>query len=185
MIKDTSAQDIQVNKPANYKKRLLLIIAALLLIISAIYGVISGPDATSSFSRERVQIAKVEIKTLVRDVAASGKIVAANAPSIYSPERGFVSLHVKAGDTVTKGDELALLHSPELTNELKQQQSVLQRLEGELKRQHLQSRRDTLTLTKTLDMASVELNAAQRENRRAKLSTYSKMHTSQARIRLK
>lgn len=169
MIKDTSAQDIQVKTPANRKKRFLLIIAVLLLIIAATYGVMSGSDATKSFSQEKVQIAKVEIKTLIRDVAASGKIVAANAPHIYSPERGFVSLHVKAGDTVTKGDELAVLHSPELTNELKQQQSVLQRLEGELKRQHLQSRRDTLTLTKTLDMASVELNAAQREDRRAKL----------------
>jgi HlyD family secretion protein len=42
MIKDTSAQDIQVKTPANHKKRFLLIIAVLLLIIAATYGVMSN-----------------------------------------------------------------------------------------------------------------------------------------------
>ena len=75
MIKDTSAQDIQVKTLANHKKRFLLIIAVLLLIIAATYGVMSGSDATKSFSQEKVQIAKVEIKTLVRDVAAVEKLL--------------------------------------------------------------------------------------------------------------
>jgi HlyD family secretion protein len=81
-----------------------------------------------------------------------------------------VDLQVKAGDKVNKDDIIALVDSPELNNELKQQQSVLARLDGELQRKHLEARRQKLSLTKTLDLAQVELNAADRENRRAKLS---------------
>ncbi|NMP04390.1 HlyD family efflux transporter periplasmic adaptor subunit [Pseudoalteromonas arctica] len=170
MIKDTSAQDIQVKAPISYKKY-AIITAIVFIVVSAIaYIFLTSHSAKSSISRSKVQIAKVHVKALIRDIAASGKIVAANAPKIYSPERGFIDLKVKAGDTVEQGNTLALLQSPELTNELKQQESVLKRLEGEQQRQHLQARRQTLTLNKTLDMAQVELNAAERENRRAQLS---------------
>ncbi|NMP79640.1 HlyD family efflux transporter periplasmic adaptor subunit [Pseudoalteromonas arctica] len=170
MIKDTSAQDAQVKAPISYKKY-AIITAIFFIVVSAIaYIFLTSHSAKSSISRSKVQIAKVHVKALIRDIAASGKIVAANAPKIYSPERGFIDLKVKAGDTVKQGDTLALLQSPELTNELKQQESVLKRLEGEQQRQHLQARRQTLTLNKTLDMAQVELNAAERENRRAQLS---------------
>ncbi|WP_165722503.1 MULTISPECIES: HlyD family efflux transporter periplasmic adaptor subunit [unclassified Pseudoalteromonas] len=170
MIKDTSAQDVQVKAPISYKKY-AIITAIFFIVVSAIaYIFLTSHSAKSSISRSKVQIAKVHVKALIRDIAASGKIVAANAPKIYSPERGFIDLKVKAGDTVKQGDTLALLQSPELTNELKQQESVLKRLEGEQQRQHLQARRQTLTLNKTLDMAQVELNAAERENRRAQLS---------------
>ena len=170
MIKDTSAQDVQVKAPISYKKY-AIITAIVFIVVSAIaYIFLTSHSAKSSISRSKVQIAKVHVKALIRDIAASGKIVAANAPKIYSPERGFIDLKVKAGDTVKQGNTLALLQSPELTNELKQQESVLKRLEGEQQRQHLQARRQTLTLNKTLDMAQVELNAAERENRRAQLS---------------
>lgn len=170
MIKDTSAQDVQVKAPMNYKKY-AVITAVIFIVASTIaYIFLTSHSAKSSISRSKVQVAKVHVKALIRDIAASGKIVAANAPKIYSPERGFIDLKVKAGDTVKQGDTLALLQSPELTNELKQQESVLKRLQGEQQRQHLQARRQTLTLNKTLDMAQVELNAAERENRRAQLS---------------
>lgn len=170
MIKDTSAQDVQVKAPINYKKY-AIITAVIFIVASTIaYIFLTSHSAKSSISRSKVQVAKVHVKALIRDIAASGKIVAANAPKIYSPERGFIDLKVKAGDTVKQGNTLALLQSPELTNELKQQESVLKRLQGEQQRQHLQARRQTLTLNKTLDMAQVELNAAERENRRAQLS---------------
>jgi len=170
MIKDTSAQDVQVKAPISYKKYAIITAIVFIVVSTIAYIFFTSHSAKSSISRSKVQIAKVHVKALIRDIAASGKIVAANAPQIYSPERGFIDLKVKAGDTVKQGDTLALLQSPELTNELKHQQSVLKRLEGEQQRQHLQARRQTLTLNKTLDMAQVELNAAERENRRAQLS---------------
>jgi HlyD family secretion protein len=170
MIKDTSAQDVQVKAPISYIKYAIITAVVFIVVSTVAYIFLTNHSAKSSISRSKVQVAKVHVKALIRDIAASGKIVAANAPKIYSPERGFIDLKVKAGDTVKQGGTLALLQSPELTNELKQQESVFKRLQGEQQRQHLQARRQTLTLNKTLDMAQVELNAAERENRRAQLS---------------
>ena len=138
MIKDTSAQDVQVKAPISYKKYAIITAIVFIVVSTVAYIFLTNHSAKSSISRSKVQIAKVHVKALIRDIAASGKIVAANAPKIYSPERGFIDLKVKAGDTVKQGDTLALLQSPELTNELKQQQSVLKRLQGEQQRQHLQ-----------------------------------------------
>ncbi len=153
MIKDTSAQDVSVKPTTNYKKPLIIVLTLLLFIVLCSQVFIAQTSASVSVELKRVNTATVIIDTLIRDVAASGKIVAANAPQVYSPERGFVDLKVKAGDKVQLGDVIATLESPELTNELKQQQSVLQRLHGEQQRKHLEARRQTLSLSKTLDMA--------------------------------
>ncbi|MBE0378672.1 efflux RND transporter periplasmic adaptor subunit [Pseudoalteromonas prydzensis] len=170
MIKDTSGQDISVTPKRNYKKPVILVVLTLAIIALCAQAFMGSNPGSISVDRASLQIATVNLSRLVRDVAASGRIVAANAPKVYSPERGYVDLQVKAGDEVSKGDIIALVDSPELNNELKQQQSVLARLDGELQRKHLEARRQKLSLTKTLDLAQVELNAADRENRRAKLS---------------
>lgn len=170
MIKDTSVQDISVTPKRNYKKPVILVVLTLAIIALCAQAFMGSNPGSISVDRASLQIATVNLSRLVRDVAASGRIVAANAPKVYSPERGYVDLQVKAGDEVSKGDIIALVDSPELNNELKQQQSVLARLDGELQRKHLEARRQKLSLTKTLDLVQVELNAADRENRRAKLS---------------
>lgn len=170
MIQNTNGQDTVVKQQRSYKKHiiaLLIFIAVIALYILVFTGVEQG-----SISVERVglQISTVTVKPLIRDVAASGKVVAANAPKVYSPERGFIDLKVQAGDNVSNDDVIAIIDSPELTNELKQQQSVLAKVEGELQRKHLENRRQKLSLTKALDLAGVELNAAKREHRRAQFS---------------
>lgn len=170
MIKDTSAQDVSVIKRRQYKKPIIIAIALMALVALCVKAFMGNEQGTLSVERNALHIAPVSVKTLTRDVSASGKIVAANAPKVYSPERGYVDLKVKAGDKVNKDAVIAIVDSPELTNELKQQQSVLARLDGELQRKHLEARRQKLSLTKALDLAQVELNAADRENRRAKLS---------------
>ncbi|MBQ4863679.1 efflux RND transporter periplasmic adaptor subunit [Pseudoalteromonas sp. MMG013] len=171
MIKDTSGQDlpVQVSKPS-YVKKGLLGVALLLGIAVSANAVINTSNAQLSLAKSSLNIAKVTVGNFVRDVAATGFVVAANAPQAYSPEQGFVTLKVKAGDSVKLGQTLALVDSPELENILKQQQSELLRLHGELSRRELEARRDTLALNNALDLAKVELTAAQRENRRAQLS---------------
>ena len=171
MIRDTSGQDQQetVNKRSHLKVGLLGAALFLGVAVSA-NAVINSESPTLSLSKSSLNIATVTSGNFVRDVAATGFIVAANAPQAYSPEQGFVTLKVKAGDTVTLGQTIALVDSPELENVLKQQQSELARLHGELSRRELEARRDTLALNNTLDLAKVELAAAQRENRRAQLS---------------
>ncbi|WP_440056794.1 efflux RND transporter periplasmic adaptor subunit (plasmid) [Pseudoalteromonas sp. T1lg65] len=170
MIKDTSGQDIQVSNSKPKKIKWLLGCAVGVLVVLASASAFVSHDANISVSRDRIQIAVVEKGTLVRDIAATGQIVAANAPQIYSPEQGYVDLLVKAGDTVTKGQLLAKVDSPTLNNRLQQEQAELERLDGEFGRKQLDVRRENLALSKTLDLANVELQAAKRENRRAQLS---------------
>lgn len=170
MIKDTSAQDVAVDVKTNSKKIAIIAVVSILFIALAAKAFFGQTSASRSFERSSVQIARVEVGDLVRDIVANGRIVAANAPQVYSPEQGFVSLNVKAGDEVHVGQIVAVVDSPELANQLKQQISEMDRLKGELARQKLDARSQTLQLTKLLDIAQVDLEAAQRENRRANAS---------------
>jgi HlyD family secretion protein len=65
---------------------------------------------------------------LVRDVAVSGKAVAANAPQLYNTEIGQITLLVKPGETVNKNQVVARVFSPELDALIKQQESTLEQL---------------------------------------------------------
>lgn len=170
MIKDTSAQDIALEAAPKTKKIIIITVLLLIIIAFAAKALMGKSSVTRSFDRASVQIARVEMGDLVRDIVSNGRIVAANAPQIYSPEQGFVSLQVKAGDEVSIGQVVAIVDSPELANQLKQEASEMDRLKGDLARQELDARSQTLQLTKQLDIALVDLEAAQRENRRAQAS---------------
>jgi HlyD family secretion protein len=170
MIKDTSGQDTVLVGKRNITKMIIIALIALILIAFAAKAFLGASSASRSFERAAVQIARVEIGDLVRDIISNGRIVAANAPQVYSPEQGFVTLNVKAGDEVYVGQILATVDSPELANQFKQQLSEMDRLKGELARQKLDARSQALQLTKQLDIAQVDLEAAQRENRRAQES---------------
>ncbi|BBN83566.1 RND transporter MFP subunit [Pseudoalteromonas sp. A25] len=170
MIKDTSGQDQVIVTKSKFGKRFVIVSAAAVAIATSAYAVVNTSNAQHSLASDEVKFATVERGDLVRDIAATGKIVAANAPQIYSPEQGVISLLVKAGDKVEVGQNIAKVVSPELQNALQQQNSELQRLKGELERKKLEARRETLSLNKSLDLAQVELSAAERENRRAQLS---------------
>lgn len=170
MIKDTSAQDIEMAPTGPAKKYWLVAIVALILVAWSAHAIFNSPSTNRSIDLATVQIATIEQGDLVRDISSTGRIVAANAPKLYSPEQGFVDLKVKAGDRVEKGQLVAEVDSPELRNQLEQQQSEMTRLEGDLARQELDARRQTLQLTKQMELAEVDLQAAERENRRAQSS---------------
>lgn len=170
MIKDTSAQDISL-KPQKYSPSKVLYWGLGILALAALaYFAFASSGAQRSIEKGKIQLATVERGDLVRDVTATGRIVAARAPKVYSPAVGFVDLLVQPGDRVQMGDIIATITSPELTNNLKQQESELQRRSDALENKKLDVRRQSLALTKALDMAQVELTAAQREFRRAKQS---------------
>ncbi|MGQ8364354.1 efflux RND transporter periplasmic adaptor subunit [Glaciecola sp. 1036] len=170
MIKDTSGQDVVLEKSSVNKVKLAAGVITVLVLIAVLSLVFAKPSANKSVDMARVQIATLETGDLVRDIIANGRIVAANAPQLYAPEQGFVELTVNAGDSVEYGQVLAVVESPELQNKLEQERSEQQRLEGQLARQELDARRQTLQLTKQLDLAEVDLQAAERENRRAQKS---------------
>ena len=170
MIKDTSAQDTKV-KPSNIGRiKTPLMIAGALFVFAIVAWLSLGKESASkSVKKSDLRLSTVTRGTLTRDIAATGKIVAANAPVLYSTEEGIVTLKRSPGDTVSEGDVLAVITSPNLHNRLQQQQSLHAGLQSELERAKLDARRDQLAANRSLDLAKVELSAADRESRRSDL----------------
>ena len=175
MIRDTSGQDIQITPTSPWKNPRLLKRAGLGLTAGAfvVWGLMSWQSTNAvdaSVSLSRINIAQVERGDLVRDLVVQGKVVAANSPTLFSPAQGIVKFAVKAGDTVSKGQLLAEVDSPQLQNQLAQESALFNKLSVELARQKIQAKRQRLENTQKADLAKVDLAAAQRELKRAKLS---------------
>lgn len=176
MIKDTSGQDTLLVPSTTKRLKTPMIIAGCTLLVSALVWASFGTDNVSkSLNRREITTATLYVGTLTRDVATTGKIVAANAPILYSTEEGTVTLLSNPGDTVNKGDVVAKLDSPRLSNQLEQAKSVLASMESALERAKLDARRDQLQAYQTLDMATVDLEAADRESRRGELLIQSQL----------
>ena len=169
MIQDTRNQDVVVEPTLN-KKKWLLVIGMAILVGALGYKFVDMPSAEVSLAKDSLKVHTVSKGDLVRDIVTTGKIIAANAPQIYSPEQGYVLLNVTPGDFIEAGDIIAIVDSPELQSTFKQEQLVLASLQSDLARQELDVRRQTLLLNKQADLAKVELDAAIREDKRAALS---------------
>jgi HlyD family secretion protein len=118
-------------------------------------------------ARERLRFATVTRGHFVRDAAAEGTVVAAISPTLFAIAPGTVSYAVRAGDPVSKGQVLATLDSPELTNELQREQATLDSLDAALARQQIEIRRQILTGQQQADLARVAIDAAERELKRS------------------
>ena len=169
-IADTSAQDSHISAPSPKRKYFVVAIVVALLIVTAVtvtpaVSRWSGSDA--SVSADRIRLAKVTRGDFVSDLSIQGRVVAAVSPRLYSTAQGTITFHVAAGDSVELNQVLATIDSPELTNQLKQEQANLQRLQMELDRQVIQTKKQILENQKTVDLARVALTAADREKRRA------------------
>jgi len=169
-MRGTQAQDAPLSTPPplwrHYRMRLMLAAAALAVFVLA--WLIHGWLATGQvISRERVRLAEVRRGHFVRDVAAEGTVVASVSPTLFAVAPGTVSYTVHAGDAVSKGELLATLDSPELTNELAREQATLDSLNAALARQQLEIRREILTAQQQADLAQVAIKAAERELKRS------------------
>ncbi len=124
-------------------------------------------NATVSVPFERVRTATVMRGDLVRDVSVQGRVVAAVRPTLYATAPGTISLQAEAGERVIAGQVLAVVDSPELTNQLQQAEASLAKRKLDLERQRIESRQLALEKRKAADLAEVSLIAARREKRRA------------------
>ena len=170
-IRDTSAQDRPVDQAPLQRTRRTQIIAAgaggLVLLVIIGFLISNWLGAETSIPRERVRIAEVTRGQFTRDVSAQGTVVAAVSPTLFAVAAGTVHYIVQAGDTVKKGQPIAQIDSPELKNELEREQATLASLEVAVQRQSIDTRRQLLANQQTIDLANVEIQAAEREQRRA------------------
>ncbi|GAB5381035.1 MAG: HlyD family efflux transporter periplasmic adaptor subunit [Aliiglaciecola sp.] len=169
-IEDTSGQDVVLAQPSAKRPYIIVTIVLLLLILAYVTlapAFSNWSSADQSISSDRIRTAIVQQGDLVRDLSVQGRVVASISPRLYSPAQGTITFKVDAGDSVQIDQVLAEIDSPELTNELKQEQSSLQRSLMELDREKIQAKKQALENQKAVDLALVALTAADREKRRA------------------
>lgn len=170
MIKGTAAQDVLLSRERNPKKIAVYAVAGIALVTGLSIAI---PHYSQVFTADlmmpenSLRLSKVRRGELTREIISQGRIVAANSPTLFSPEQGFIDLKVKAGDTVNRGQILAVTLSPDLNELLAQEKSNLARMQVELERQKIQAKRRKLELQQAEDLARVNLKAMDREKRRA------------------
>ena len=169
-IADTSAQDVVIKAKPKSRQRLLIgaaVLAGVLAIWLLLPSVQRWAGSSISVPRDRLRVAEVTRGDLVRDVSVQGRVVAAISPSLFAPDAGTITLLVEAGAVVEQGQSLAILDSPELQNQLQQEQATLDRLNVEFDRQRIETKQKALDNSKNIDLTRVTLVAAERERRRA------------------
>ena len=162
MIRDTSATDT-ILKPARGKnlRRYGIAGAAVAIAVLLAWPALSRFSMTTqSVALERLRLGTVARGKFVSDVSVQGRVIAAVSPTLYSPAIGRVTLKVQAGDAVKQGQVLALIESPEITNEHAREQQ-------NLARQRIDTRSRALANRQTVDLAQVTVAAAERELKRA------------------
>jgi len=166
MIRDTSAQDRPLARHAvgrPWRRYLSAGVLVLGVLAGGAYVLRHWLSAEQSIDRSRIRIAKVVRGTLVRDVVADGRVVAANSPTLYAIAAGTVDFKVRSGDQVKAGQTLALVASPELQSRLTQERATLAGLEANVGRAALDVEHGRANAQKTNDQAAVDRQSAARE----------------------
>jgi len=164
MIRDTSSQDAVIAPPKGRatKRRIVIAVAAAALLAAGWSLVHTWRGSTHSVNISRLRIAEVGRGTLIRDAAVNGRVVAAVSPTLYAPSLATVTLKVHAGDTVKKGDVLAVLESPDLSDALKREQAAYAQIEADVARQRILARKQKLLAQRDADTAEIDRISAQR-----------------------
>jgi HlyD family secretion protein len=164
MIRDTSSQDAVISAaPATKHRRRALLAGGVIALVAVAALLIFGyRSSEKSVNASRLRVAEVTRGTLIRDAAVNGRVVAAVSPTLYSTAPSTVTLKVAAGDTVKRGQILALLESPDLSDALKREQSSYQQLEAEVARQQILARKQKLLAQRDADTAEIDRLSAQR-----------------------
>lgn len=171
MIADTSGQDKHIVRKRAPRFSWWLLGLVLLLGGWFTLPALRNWTATDrSFDRDKLRIDTVVRGDLVSDISVEGRIVASSYPTIYSPASGSVTLLVKAGQTVTLGELLAEIDSPELINEMRQEASSVAALEAALSRQKIQAKTDALLNRQDVDLKRLRHETAKRAFARAQSS---------------
>ncbi len=172
MIADTNSQDetIAVVKKSLPIKAIFTVVGFILIVFLIKQPLIQWYSSIPSIQENTLTIAAVIRGDLVRDVAVSGKAVAAKAPQLYSTEVGQITLLVKPGEAVSENQIVAILESPELDALIKQQESTLEQLSINANRGDLEDKEAQLDLESKMNAAQSSLNIAIRERQRAEIA---------------
>ena len=164
---DTPVTDDGATKRRHIRRYVVSGAAGLSLLVAFAWLTHAWFHSGHVISAERLRIVRVQQGHFVRDVAAQGTVIAAVNPTLFAVAAGTITYAAHAGDTVTRGEMLATLDSPELSNEYQRERATLDSLNAALEHQQIEIRRQLLTGQQQADLAQVAIKAAERELKRA------------------
>ncbi|EIT72041.1 MULTISPECIES: efflux RND transporter periplasmic adaptor subunit [Hydrocarboniphaga] len=166
LIPDTSSQDIAI-APRSRKRFAIYAVAGLAVLGALAWLLMSLGGAQRSVAAERLRLATVTRGAFVSDLSAQGRVVAAVSPTLYAPALGTVALKVAAGERVKQNQLLAVLDSPEVTNEFERENANLQGLHATFDRERVDVETSRLQNRQAVELAKVSVESAERELKRA------------------
>jgi HlyD family secretion protein len=176
-MRGTQAQDRTVGTAATPGRKSQLIkllrrywiyvAIAVVILVALVWSVGAWLSSERVLPRERMRTAVVARGPFVRDVAATGMVVAAVSPTLFSEAPGTITYTARAGDVVKPGDVLGKVNSAALMNEYERERAKLASVEAALNRQTIEVRRQILKSSQDADLARVQITAAEREFKRA------------------
>jgi HlyD family secretion protein len=159
----TAGQDRSIAPTRTSRKRwagLSLLALGLLGMATWVWHA-AGQWNTPRVALERLSIATVSKAPLVRDVAAEGKVVAAQSPTLYAPAAGTLVWQVQAGDAVQAGQVLARISSPELEARVQQERASSETSKAEWQRAQADADSARGSAAAQVATAKLELQSAQ------------------------
>jgi HlyD family secretion protein len=187
MLRDTAAQDRPIERPSVWRRHGKLLAAMLagvvgLCVLVGVWLRYSGAGA--SVERSRLTIATVGRGSFVRDIVADGQVVAAVSPTLYADSLGTVSLKVHAGDSVSQGQVLVVIDSPDLTAKLAQEEATAVSLRIDWQQATLAAERTLSQFKDAFEQAEVDQKTARRELDRSRqafeLGSYTELQALKA-----
>jgi HlyD family secretion protein len=170
-MRGTQAQDRAVTDTKPHKTLLkrygLPVGIGLAVLLLGIWSAHAWLSSEKVIPRDRMRTAVVERGPFVRDVAATGLVVAAVSPTLFAEAPGTIIYKVRAGDVVNAGDVLGVVQSAALTNEFDRESAGLAGAEAALNQKTIEVRRTILKSSQDSDLAKVAITAAEREYKRA------------------
>ena len=140
---------------------------ALVVLVIGIWSVRAWLSSEKVIPADRLRTAVVERGPFLRDVAATGLVVAAVSPTLFAEAPGTIIYKVRAGDVVKEGDVLGIVQSAALTNEYDRERAGLAGADAALNQKTIEVRRTILKSSQDSDLAKVAITAAEREFKRA------------------
>jgi HlyD family secretion protein len=156
-----------VDRKPLYKRYALIAGGALIALLAIAWAVSSWLASDKVIPRARLRTAVVERGPFVRDVAATGLIVAAVSPTLFAEAPGTIIYKVRAGDAVKAGDVLGTVDSASFMNEYEREHATLASVDAALNGKIIEVRRAILKSGQAADLAKVQITAAEREYKRA------------------
>jgi HlyD family secretion protein len=167
MVGTTATPDGKTRLLALLRRYWMLAAGALLLLVAVVWSASAWLSSEKTIPRDRLRTGVVARGPFVRDVAATGLVVAAVSPTLFAEAPGIVIYKARAGDTVKPGEVLGQVQSAALTNEYERERATLTSVEAALNRQTIEVRRQILKSSQDSDLAKVQITAAEREYKRA------------------